>query len=653
MTGQASGSFTTGLYGDYFFNHVPFGSQVRLTPSHPDYTFSPQYRDVVADKAFQSIIFEATPKAQFGVSGRLLGLNGQPLAGASVYLAGQFEGSTFTDSQGNYAFLVPYAASVSVVPKFPGLRFIPELKVIQEITQDFANLNFSSAAALEMHMISGTVHKDSQAFGQFYIDLQDGAGSLNVFPDGTYKLGAPHGSALVLQPRYSGLSTYMFQPPLRSYSSIISDLANQDFNAIRTEFSIQGRVTSGGYGIPSVRVSDGIHSTYSDSYGSFVISHVPPGSYTLVASLAGYQISPSNFSNPVVISDDDVQFLEFVTNEPTHCVVGYMTDTGGQYMTGKEIVVSGSISTTIFTHEPIVDNWTNFSLCHLPLGANVTLVPNVPGYFSSPDEISVTLNDGSVFVWGFTMMEQGPPLSSSSNFSSSAQAQSSSSQVTYSSSSYSSSSTQLQSSSSQMQQSSSSISTGQSSSQSSVNSSSSLPPDPSSSSGFHNSSKSEQSSVGPPLSPQPTLEPDSGFEPETPETDESCPIITALERLSILERGIFKRFRKHLLSRPCHDSLAEYRKLRPSLKKLKIGFSKVSTQAACQAFPVYWTAMRNLRKAEKILTQLNEGRAAANLQGCALKVRMLKKLTGLIYRATRNFHPPIARVGGSRAGAIS
>lgn len=70
-------------------------------------------------------------------------------------------------------------------------------------------------------------------------------------------------------------------------------------------FRITGRVTEGGEPLENVRVFvSPSQMAYTDSDGQYLLSGLPAATYTVQASLYGYNFTPSNFSNPVLTGPD-------------------------------------------------------------------------------------------------------------------------------------------------------------------------------------------------------------------------------------------------------------------------------------------------------------------------------------------------------------
>ena len=81
-----------------------------------------------------------------------------------------------------------------------------------------------------------------------------------------------------------------------------ANVSGIDFNASRATYSIGGKVTSGGAGLPNVTVTAGPYSAVTNGTGDYLIGGVPNGTYALAAQLAGRTFKEQGFTNPVQVS---------------------------------------------------------------------------------------------------------------------------------------------------------------------------------------------------------------------------------------------------------------------------------------------------------------------------------------------------------------
>src|SRR5262249_15539374 len=128
---------------------------------------------------------------------------------------------------------------------------------------------------------------------------------------GSYTLTGLLGLTNLAAPIYTVLplrNGFVFSPP-----SILTppNTANVDFTLVSG--FISGRVTDQNNGRPGVIVSagPGLNAT-TDANGNYYLSPLPPGNYTLTASLPGYAFSPAQLPNvPIGASQADFNVVGY------------------------------------------------------------------------------------------------------------------------------------------------------------------------------------------------------------------------------------------------------------------------------------------------------------------------------------------------------
>jgi 6-phosphogluconolactonase (cycloisomerase 2 family) len=167
-------------------------------------------------------------------------------------------------------------------------------------------------------------------------------------------------------------------------------------------YTVSGTVTlSGGAGLAGVMVtiksttSAATSTTTTDSTGAYTLLAVPPGTYTVTPSLAGYGFSPA--SSPVTVSTADITGVNFVGSALG--ISGVVSLSGGGGLSGVKITYSGPSSGLTTT-----DSTGSYSISPtggLPIGIyNIT--PSLPGYSFNPASIPVTISNSGVTGVNFT-----------------------------------------------------------------------------------------------------------------------------------------------------------------------------------------------------------------------------------------------------------
>jgi len=221
---------------------------------------------------------------------------GKPLAGATVDLSGAETLSTTTDSLGKYSFAKLLKGGYTVSASKAGSVFSPASLAVAITTANMTTANFTGTAnANPTFTISGTV---SGTTGTGVVLTLSGTKAGTAMTDGSGKYSfanLPEGNYNVTP----GKAGYGFDPISRGVS-LDTDTTGVDFTSSAGTvgtYSISGKVTSGGLGLPGVTItaSNTANATVvSDALGNYVIKGLKNGSYTITPSAAGYTFTPPN-----------------------------------------------------------------------------------------------------------------------------------------------------------------------------------------------------------------------------------------------------------------------------------------------------------------------------------------------------------------------
>lgn len=296
INGGTLGTRTTNTQGQYSFLNVPQGTAYVLVPSLTGYGFSPaQASGTISGPTIAD--FNATLNT-YTISGAVT-LNGVGLSGITIS-AGAF-GSTITNAQGQYAFAsVPHGTVYSLSAAQTGYSFSPATHS-GTLT---GNVSHNFIASQTVFSISGTVTVNGTALSG--VTIGGGAlGTMTTNASGQYSFpGVAQGTSYSLTPQ---LATYQFTPASVS-GTLVSDVTH-NFTALPNTptFTISGRVSFANNAPASgVLVTDGTRNAQSDTNGDYILSNVPNGSYTLVATRVGYIISPNVGTNPAVVNGQNL-----------------------------------------------------------------------------------------------------------------------------------------------------------------------------------------------------------------------------------------------------------------------------------------------------------------------------------------------------------
>ncbi|MCS6938877.1 MAG: carboxypeptidase-like regulatory domain-containing protein, partial [Roseiflexus sp.] len=144
--------------------------------------------------------------------------------------------------------------------------------------------------------------------------------------------------------------------------------------------TISGRVTDGaGRGVAGATVRAGERSATTDADGFYTLSGLPSGTYTLTATLSGYQITP--VSRTVTVTGD-VSGQDFSATPLTYRISGRVSDSAGRGVAGATVRAGERSATT--------DAEGFYMLTDLPAGV-YTLTISKSGCIIAPAQRTVTL----------------------------------------------------------------------------------------------------------------------------------------------------------------------------------------------------------------------------------------------------------------------
>jgi len=339
-----------------------------ITPAKSGYNFTPSFRNitiVASDLSGQDFSGVYVPPVTYTVSGKITNAEANPISDVSLSLGGS--SVAMTDASGNYSITGLSSGVYTVTPSKLGYTFSPASRAVIITSSDVNGQNFSAASIpTPTFSISGKV-KTSQGSAVSGVVISDGAGHSAVTDaSGNYGIGGLAAGTYVLVPSKNG---YTFLPQSLSVNIIDGNISGQDFVAKALpsgSYSLSGIVTTtGGTPISGVLVSDDIgYSAMTDSNGSYTISGLPAGNFTLGAYKAGYSFAAS-FENPVVITNANVTNKNFNgLSAPTgnFKISGAISDANGAPLPGV------TVSDEKGLYKTVSDGNGNYSLNNLPEG---------------------------------------------------------------------------------------------------------------------------------------------------------------------------------------------------------------------------------------------------------------------------------------------
>jgi hypothetical protein len=167
-----------------------------------------------------------------------------------------------------------------------------------------------------LYAISGRVTTEGGA-GKPGVVVTNGVLSVTTGADGRYTLlGVANGTYTVVP----SLQYFGFNPANRRVVVSGASVGGIDFVAIPMTYNISGTINDwSGNPVAGVTVSDGTHTTTTNTQGRYVLSGLLPGSVTLTPTKAQWAFAPASKTVTVPTSDpvDFTAYQSFQTNLPT------------------------------------------------------------------------------------------------------------------------------------------------------------------------------------------------------------------------------------------------------------------------------------------------------------------------------------------------
>jgi hypothetical protein len=281
----------------YYARVVPYGWVGTVAPLKTGYTFSPVFRsysDVSLNQSAQNYV--GAPSIT--ISGYVRLSNGAGIFG--VVMSG-LPDKPATDPTGYYECAVPSGWSGTVTPQKAGFAFIPINRAYSNVTSKKTNQNYTGVGA--SFTISGYVRLTNGA-PLSSVKMQGLPGTPSTNSSGYYASTVPAGWSGVVTPVKSG---YLFTPSYRSYGSVASQLANQNYTATRGCMISGYARTSSSVGIAGVTMTGLPGSPGTNTHGYYV-GTVPYGwSGKVTPQKTGYALTPAFRTYSIVKSDKSNQ----------------------------------------------------------------------------------------------------------------------------------------------------------------------------------------------------------------------------------------------------------------------------------------------------------------------------------------------------------
>ncbi|MCZ7644663.1 MAG: PKD domain-containing protein [Planctomycetota bacterium] len=357
--------------------------------------------------------------ANFRIAGRVTN-GGAGLQGARVHNGLPTNDTNYrtawTDKDGYYEMVDLPAGSYTVGAVKYGYALSAAFANPVVVGPNAGGIDFT--ASMPTYAIGGTVTSAGAAVSG--VTVSDGFRSVLTASNGSFTIsGVPAGSYTLTAVK-SGLS---YNPNGWSNPVVVDGANVTGRNFVAPLYSISGEIS----GVTSsVTVSDGTRSTTSYQTGGgknkrwvYTLSGVPQGTYTLTATLTGYTLVPSGWTNPVSVTSNRTG-MNFAAGGGSTAY----TVSGEILGVAQAVTVSdGTRSTTSkLTGKGKNAKWT-YSLTGVPAGT-YTLTASLAGYvftpanFTNPVTVSANLTSRNFQGVAAGQFANEPPVIMSSPWAS-------------------------------------------------------------------------------------------------------------------------------------------------------------------------------------------------------------------------------------------
>jgi hypothetical protein len=320
----------------------------------------------------------------FRLSGTVTNSSAQPIEGVRI---GDGTRSTLTNSDGSFTLVGVPAGSYTVSAAKFDHTFTAGFSNPVAVSANVSALDFTGVRA--KWTVSGKVMNGATPLPGAVVS--DGTRSATTNATGDYSLtGVPSG-------RYTLTATLAgwafrstgFTNPVEVNGGNLSNLSFAP-----TGVTLSGRILGASV---AATVTDGVRSVVSYLSGStwyYSLTNVPPGSRTLSAAISGATVTPSTFSNPLIVGATSMSGLDFVV------AGGTVTFTISGTVTGPKGPLAG-VKVGDGTRLALSDETGKFRLLGVPAGA-FTVTPLLDGVTFTPASRSVTVSTADVGAIDFT-----------------------------------------------------------------------------------------------------------------------------------------------------------------------------------------------------------------------------------------------------------
>jgi thermitase len=379
---------TTDSTGKYTISNVPPGTY-QVTASKAGYHSSTVTVTVLAGStvvANFSLIEIIVPGS---ISGTVTSAkDGSPVVGATVSDGTR---TTTTDATGRYTIANVPPGTYQVTAGKSGYYSLPSSVTVLAGATGVANFSLIEVPGA----ITGTVTSAKDGSPVVGATVTDGTRTTTTDGTGKYTISnVPPDTYQVVASKSGYHSSSLGVTVLAGNAAV----ANFALNEVIVPGSISGTVTSAKDGSPIVgaMVSDGTRTTTTDATGKYTISNVPPGTYQVTASKAGYYSSSSS----VTVVAGAAAVANFALNEIPGSISGTVTSAkDGSPIVGATVTDGARTTST--------DATGKYTIASVPPGT-YQVTASKEGYASVTS--AVTVASGGTVTINFSLSPRTPAM---------------------------------------------------------------------------------------------------------------------------------------------------------------------------------------------------------------------------------------------------
>jgi carboxypeptidase family protein/calcineurin-like phosphoesterase family protein len=318
-----------------------------------------------------------------------------PIAGATV--TDDQGHSVLTDQSGSFTLTGDTPGPVSLTASQNG-RISASNKITANAGYTYTtkfSLSFAPATAVPSQpgSISGTINDAATGSAVVAATVGYGSGSTTSDTNGDYLLSNVPAGTVTLTVNASG---YQSSSQAVTVSSGSNTTASFSLSSASTG-NVLGRVTSASNGaaISGAAVSGGGASTVTDTTGSYALSNLPPGTYSITAGKSGWG-SQTQAASVVAGANTSLNFQLSTSGE----IKGTITNTAGVAIAGASVNLTGG---AIATNRTVSSSSAGtYNSGWIPIGT-YTVTVSASGYTSQQTTVSITT--GQVAAVNFTITQ--------------------------------------------------------------------------------------------------------------------------------------------------------------------------------------------------------------------------------------------------------